>query len=134
MRSSLKNQEAFMTGNFLRTCVLAMVCGAFNAGAAVARSPYDGSWTVVFYTRSGACDAAYRSGVIIQNGVIYPEAGGINFNGRVSSNGAVRASVSPGGQYASGSGRLGRYSGSGVWQGQGSRGSCSGTWAAARRG
>ena len=123
-----------MTSDVLRACVLAVVCGASVASAAVARSPYDGSWTVVFYTRSGVCDAAYRSGVIIQDGVIYPEAGGINFNGRVSSNGAVRGSVSAGGQYASGSGRLGRYSGGGVWQGRGSRGFCSGTWAAARRG
>ena len=123
-----------MTGNLLRTCVLAMVCGAFIASAAVARSPYDGSWSVVFYTRSGACDATYRTGVIIQNGVIYAETGGINFSGQVSSNGAVRASVSSGGQYASGGGRLSHYSGGGVWQGQGSRGACSGTWTADRRG
>ena len=123
-----------MTGNGIRACVLAMVCGAFVASAALARSPYDGGWSVVFYTRSGACDATYRTGVIIQNGVIYAETGGINFSGQVSSNGAVRASVSAGGQYASGAGRLGRYSGGGVWQGQGSRGACSGTWTADRRG
>jgi len=123
-----------MTGNGIRACVLAMVCGAFVASAALARSPYDGGWSVVFYTRSGACDATYRTGVIVQNGLIYPETGGINFNGRVSSNGAVRASVSAGGQYASGSGRLGRYSGAGVWQGKGSGGSCSGNWSATRRG
>ena len=123
-----------MTSDILRTCVLAVVCGAFAASVAVARSPYDGGWSVIFYTRSGVCNAAYRSGVIIQNGVIYSEAGGINFNGRVSSNGAVRASVSAGGQYASGSGRLGRYSGAGVWQGKGSGGSCSGNWSATRRG
>ena len=123
-----------MTGNGIRACVLAMVCGAFVASAALARSPYDGGWSVVFYTRSGACDATYRTGVIVQNGLIYPETGGINFNGRVSSNGAVRASVSAGGQYASGGGRLSHYSGGGVWQGQGSRGACSGTWTADRRG
>jgi hypothetical protein len=96
--------------------VLAVVCGVVVASAAVARSSYDGNWSIIFYTRSGVCDAAYRSGVIIQNDVIYPEASGTNFNGRVSSNGAVRASVSAGGQYASGSGRLGRYSGGGVWR------------------
>ena len=123
-----------MTGNGIRACVLAMVCGAFVASAALARSPYDGGWSVVFYTRSGACDATYRTGVIIQNGVIYAETGGINFSGQVSSNGAVRASVSSGGQYASGGGRLSHYSGGGVWQGQGSRGACSGTWTADRRG
>jgi hypothetical protein len=88
----------------------------------------------MFYTRSGACDAAYRSGVIIQNSVLYAEGGGFNLNGRVASNGAVRATVSAGGQYASGSGRLDRYTGGGVWRGQGSAGSCAGTWAAQRRG
>ena len=123
-----------MTSDILRTCVLAVVCGAFAASVAVARSPYDGGWSVIFYTRSGPCGSDYRSGVTIRDGVIYSEASGINFNGRVSSNGAVRASVSAGGQYASGSGRLGRYSGAGVWQGQGSGGSCSGDWAATRRG
>ena len=123
-----------MTSTTLRGGILAVVCGACIATAAVARSPHDGNWSVIFYTRSGACDATYRSGVIIQNGVIYPEAGGINFNGSVSSNGAVRASVSAGDQYASGSGRLGRSSGGGVWLGQGSRGACSGSWAAERRG
>ena len=123
-----------MISNILRAGVLAAVCSAVMASAAVAGSPYDGSWSVTFYTRSGVCDAASRSGVVIQNGFIYPEAGGINFNGRVSSNGTVRASVSAGGQYASGSGRLGRSSGGGVWRGQGSRGACSGSWAAERRG
>jgi hypothetical protein len=134
-RSTLtKKQEAFMTSEILRGGVLAVVCGAVMASTAVARSPYDGGWSVTFYTRSGVCDAAYRSGVIIQNGLIYPEASGINFSGRVSPNGAVRASVSAAGQYASGAGRLGRSSGGGVWRGQGGRGACSGAWAAERRG
>ena len=71
-----------MTSDILRA--LAVVCGALAASAAVARSPYDGSWSVIFYTRSGPCGSDYRYGVIIQNGVIYSEASGINFNGRVS--------------------------------------------------
>jgi hypothetical protein len=127
-------EALLMTSDILRAWVLAVVCSTLAASVAVARSPYDGGWSVMFRTRSGLCGAAYRAGVTIQNGVIYSEAGGINFNGRVSSNGAVRASVSAGGQYASGSGRLGRRSGSGIWQGQGSGGSCSGNWTATRRG
>ena len=123
-----------MKSNILRASFLAMVCGAFMADPGFARSPYDGSWSVLFHTQSGACDAAYRSGVVIQNGAIYAQAGGLNLNGRVSSRGAVRASVSAGGQYASGSGRLGQRSGSGVWRGQGSAGVCAGIWAAERRG
>ena len=108
-----------------RKSVLAGVCGALMTGAAIARSPFDGSWSVVFYSGNGACGSGYRAGVVIQNGVIYPEASGITFNGRISSKGVVRASVSSGGQSAVGSGRLARSSGGGVWQG----GSCSGTWA-----
>ena len=123
-----------MTSNVLRASFLAVAFYAFMADVGFARSPYDGSWSVVFYTRSGACGAAYRSEVVIQNGGIYPGASGINFNGHVSPRGDVRASVAAGDQYASGSGRLGPYSGGGVWRGQGSGGLCAGTWAAERRG
>jgi len=122
--------EAFMTNYLVRTGVLALTCIATSASAAV----YDGSWGIVIYTRSGACDPTYQSGAQIRNGIIFPEAGGVNMNGRVSPKGVVRVSVSAGGQSASGSGRLSSNYGSGVWRGQGNRGKCSGTWAAQRRG
>ena len=53
---------------------------------------------------------------------------------KLTPKGAVRVSVSAGGQSANGSGRLSRNSGGGVWRGQGNSGGCSGTWAAERRG
>jgi hypothetical protein len=40
-----------MTSDILRACVLAVVCGALAASAAVARSPYDGSWSVILHAQ-----------------------------------------------------------------------------------
>jgi hypothetical protein len=123
-----------MTGHLLRTSVLALTCVICLADTAAGRTVFDGSWSIVIYTRSGACDRAYRSGVQIRNGIIYSDAGGFSINGSVSAKGAVRASVSAGGQSANGSGRLSRNSGGGVWRGQGNAGQCSGTWTAERLG
>jgi hypothetical protein len=123
-----------MTGHLLRISVLALISVVSLAGTGVAHSAFDGSWSVSIRTRSGVCEAAFRSGVQIRNGIISSEAGGFNMNGRVSPNGMVRVSVSAAGQSASGSGRLSHNSGGGVWRGQGNRGGCSGTWAAERRG
>ena len=35
---------------------------------AVARTNYDGNWSVLIVTKSGPCDAAYRYGLSIRNG------------------------------------------------------------------
>jgi len=95
--------------------------------------PFDGQWSVLVITRSGSCDASYRTGVYISNGVV-SGSGGATVSGRVSNSGAVRVTVSSGGSSASGSGRLSRSSGSGSWSGHGSQGRCSGTWSASRGG
>ena len=102
--------------------------------AAAARTSYDGTWSVVIMTRSGSCDSALRYQVQINNGYVLNEAGSVNLQGRVASSGAVRVSVSAGGQWANGSGRLSRSHGSGLWRGQGSAGTCAGVWQAERRG
>jgi hypothetical protein len=119
-----------MTGHLLHASVLALTCVIGLASTAPARTVFDGSWSVVIYTRSGACVRAYRSGVQIRNGIISSDAVGFNMNGSVSAKGTARASVSAGGQSANGSGRLSRNSGGGVWRGQGNAGQCSGTWTA----
>jgi hypothetical protein len=111
--------------------VLALACLAVPASA---RSPFDGDWSVVIVTQQGACDAAYRYGVAINNGMVGArDSSGGTVQGRVAPNGAVSVSVRSGSQSAGGSGRLGRDSGGGVWRGQGSRGACSGTWQATRQ-
>ena len=104
------------------------------AAPAVARTPYDGDWSVVITTRGGACQPDIRYGVQIINGMVVNPAGGqAQIQGSVSRNGAVRVTVQAGGQWASGSGRLNSTRGGGVWRGQGNAGSCQGTWVAERR-
>jgi hypothetical protein len=105
------------------------------APAAPAATAFDGDWSVVIMTQSGGCDRSYRYGVRISNGdVTYDGGGPVDLQGHVYSSGAVRVSVSGGGQQADGQGRLSRTAGSGTWRGQGSLGACAGVWQAERRG
>ena len=97
-----------------------------RAGSAAA---FEGSWSVVIITHSGACDRQYRFGVQIINGNVVYEG---RPTGRVSSNGGVSVAISAGDQQARGQGRLSRAQGSGVWRGHGSAGTCAGTWVAER--
>jgi hypothetical protein len=113
--------------------LLALACIATIPSAAVARSIFDGTWSLLIITRSGACDPTVRSRVQIVDSYITSEGGGFNLRGRVSPRGTVQAVISAGDQSASGSGRLTRTSGGGVWRGQGRRGTCAGTWQAERR-
>jgi hypothetical protein len=107
---------------------VAAVAGPFAHAAS-----FDGPWSVLVMTRSGSCDATYRYGVTISNGVVYYAGGGpVSLSGRVSPSGAVSVRVSSGSQYAAGTGRLSRNGGGGSWRGQGPTGSCSGTWSASR--
>jgi hypothetical protein len=104
------------------------------APAPAALNAFDGSWSVVIYTQSGGCGPSYRYGVRIVNGRVVNDIGdAVDLQGRVSPNGAIRVSVSSGGQQANGEGRLSRAAGGGTWRGEGSAGSCAGVWQAARR-
>ena len=121
----------------LRTCLCAsalVLAGLTVADPALARSPYDGAWSVTVMTRGGACEPTSRYGVQISNGMVMAGDGGAAVQGRVSPGGAVSVSVQAGGQSASGSGHLNLARGSGVWRGQGSAGARQGTWVAQRVG
>jgi len=110
--------------------VLALACATVSAPA-VAQSRFDGGWSVVIMTGSGACQSGVRYGLQILNGqVVSAAGGGADVRGSVSPGGGVRVSVQAGGQWANGSGRLTATHGGGVWRGQGNAGACSGTWAA----
>jgi hypothetical protein len=101
------------------------------ASAAEARSLYDGSWDLVFATRSGTCDPTYNFTVNINNGVItHPNL--VKFKGSVARSGAVRASVTVQDKYASGSGKLSNTAGRGTWSGYSGTSRCSGYWTAQR--
>jgi hypothetical protein len=107
---------------------------AATADTASARSIYDGPWSVLLVTRSGSCDATYRYGVQISDGIVIYDGGGpITMQGRVTPKGVVRVIVTAGSQYADGSGKLTRNQGGGVWKGQGMSTACAGIWQAERR-
>lgn len=101
---------------------------------ASARTPFDGKWSVLIVTERGPCDRAYRYGLSIRDGsVFYEGSASVNVAGRVAKTGQVKVRVWSGSQGADGLGRLSRDFGSGNWRGNGSMGSCSGTWTAERR-
>jgi hypothetical protein len=111
---------------------LAQTCEVLS-GAAYARTAYDGDWSVVLATNSGACSPSYRFGVQIADGAVIYEGGMVTMQGRVIPNGAVRLAVQSGGQSANGYGNLTKGRGGGVWRGRGTSGICSGNWVAERR-
>jgi len=97
-------------------------------------SSFDGGWGVLIQTRSGDCEPSFRFGVQIQKGqILNGGAEQVAVDGRVTPSGAVRVTVAAGNQEAQGAGRLLRTSGGGTWRGQGSAGTCAGTWVAERR-
>jgi hypothetical protein len=100
----------------------------------VSSSAFDGAWSVLIMTRSGACEGSYRYGVEIRNGEVLNAGGApVDLEGHVAPNGAVRVTVAAGNQEAHGAGRLSRTTGGGTWQGHGSAGTCAGVWQAERR-
>jgi hypothetical protein len=112
-------------------CLLAALCLASSSAAAATSYPFDGSWNIVFSTRSGACDPSYDFNVNIYRGIVsHPNLR--KFHGTVAPNGAVRASVQAGDKFASGSGRLSGSTGSGRWAGYSGSARCSGVWGARR--
>jgi hypothetical protein len=110
------------------TAVISLVAVTSTAQA---RSAYDGSWDLVFFTQRGACDPSYNFSVNITDGVVtHPNL--VRFRGYVARSGAVRASVTVQDKYASGSGRLAGNSGRGTWSGYSGSARCSGYWTAQR--
>ncbi|HEY6255568.1 MAG TPA: hypothetical protein VIY51_07205 [Xanthobacteraceae bacterium] len=130
-----------LTARPLRTKVLATALGTLlavtgtvsTASTALARTIYDGDWSVLIVTQSGSCDPSYRYGVQIADGMVTYQGGGpITLQGRVTPKGAVRVIVQAGSQWADGSGRLTRNKGGGVWKGQSMSSMCTGVWQAER--
>jgi hypothetical protein len=100
--------------------------------AAVAKSNYDGQWSVLIVTQKGTCDRAYRYPVKIDNGSVgYAGDASFTVSGKVGENGAVIVKVARGSQSANGQGKLSATDGSGMWIA--GTGDCSGTWTAERR-
>jgi hypothetical protein len=116
--------------NFLLSMTAAVSLVALTS-VAQARSAYDGSWDLVFFTQRGACDPTYNFSVNITNGIV-TNPNLVRFRGYVARSGAVRASVTVQDKFASGSGRLAGNSGRGTWSGYSANARCSGYWTAQR--
>src|SRR6476619_6736798 len=112
-----------------RAGALALAISMPAAGTAAAATVYDGGWNLTFFTRRGACDPSYNFVVRINNGIVSHANLG-KFHGRVSSGGAVTASVSVPGKYASGFCSVNATTEKGRWAGHSNNARCSGTWAA----
>ena len=111
--------------------IASVICCLTLATAAEARTSYDGSWDMIFFTHRGSCDPTYNFSVNINHGVVtHPNL--VKFSGYVGSSGAVRASVTVHDKYASGSGKLTGNSGRGTWSGRKGGERCSGYWTAQR--
>ena len=105
-----------------------------DAMPAHARTDFDGAWSILIVTREGPCEASLRYGVKVAGGTVINDGSAIaSVQGRVSPRGAVRVLVRSGSQWANGSGYLSKSHGNGVWRGQGTSGTCVGTWVAGRR-
>jgi hypothetical protein len=103
-------------------------------GAAARTANFDGRWSVLVITESGTCDAAYRYGVTVENGVVrYRGESGIDVRGSVDDHGRVRVAIGRGEQRAEGTGQLSQDGGSGTWSGSSSANRCRGRWEAERR-
>lgn len=114
----------------------AIVAAASLLGApgAMARTTFDGAWSVLIITDRGTCDRGYRYALRIADGRVYYDDPNFSISGSVDGAGRVRVAVAAGGQSATGYGRLSGNSGAGSWSGRSPTSQCSGHWEAERRG
>jgi hypothetical protein len=122
---------ATLAAGVLAAAFLALPGGTSEA---LARGPYDGTWSVLIVTDSGTCDRAYRYALRIADGRVFYDDPSFNVSGHVDMRGNVSVGVSAGGQSANGSGHLSGDYGDGRWTGRSSTSACSGHWEAERRG
>ena len=117
-----------MIGNrkcaFALSAASAIICSAPPAIAA----NFDGNWSMAAVTTRGHCGNV-EIGLGIDRGRIHSTGGSFAFyaiqlGGRVSASGHVRMSAVAGPRTAHGTGRFGRFRGSGTWAGRGPSGLC----------
>ena len=106
----------------------------FEPPGAMARTRFDGAWSVLIVTDRGTCDRAYRYALRIADGRVYYDDPSFTVSGGVDGVGRVRVALSAGGQTANGYGQLSGNYGQGAWSGRSTTSQCSGHWEAERRG
>src|SRR3954451_20073026 len=92
---------------------------ARSSERSMGRAGYDGNWSVLILTNSGACGRGYRYGLSIRGGRDFYEGSlAVNVDGQVAPNGMVSVRVSAGSQGATVSDSLSSAGyGNGVWRG-----------------
>ena len=121
-----------MTKSWLIAALIPLALPLLAGSAALARTPFDGRWSVSIITNAGACDRGYRYRLNIENGQISYDDPAVQVSGQVTPRGQVQVMLRAGGQQAVGTGRLSRDYGEGQWSGQSAAGQCSGVWQAER--
>jgi hypothetical protein len=107
---------------------------AGTAGAAQARSPFDGRWLVVIRSPSKYCQESSSYTLRIRDGLVsYLGLAPLQVRGRVDREGKVLVRLSGAGQWAQAAGRLWKEGGTGIWRGRKQRRACEGQWWARRR-
>ena len=102
-----------------------------DARPAIVAGVYDGTWNVIFTTKTGNCSAT-NSVPFAVSGQRVSSAGGGRVTGGITRRGAVAVDISVGASHASGSGWLVGNSGTGRWSGIITGDKCSGSWQATR--
>jgi hypothetical protein len=125
-----------MMPNRMCTFALSTAFAIFYFDAPAIAAQFDGNWSMVAVTTRGHC-GEIPIGLGISRGRIYSTGGSfvsypIQLGGRVSASGKVRMDAVAGPRIAHGTGRFGRFRGSGTWAGTGPSGVCSGVWSAIR--
>jgi hypothetical protein len=125
-----------MIGNRKRTIALSAVSAIVSSTPPAIAAQFDGEWSMVAETTRGHC-GTIEVGLGIDHGRIYSTGGSFAFypirlGGRISASGQVRMNAVAGPRTAHGTGRFGRFRGSGTWAGRGPSGLCSGVWSANR--
>jgi hypothetical protein len=121
-----------MTKNWIFAALISLTLPLLTGSAALARTPFDGRWSVSIITNAGACDRGYRYRLNIENGQISYDDPAVQLSGQVTPRGQVQVMLRAGGQQAVGTGRLSRDYGEGQWSGRSAAGQCSGVWQAQR--
>jgi hypothetical protein len=128
-------KRVILTGVALTGVALSfLAAGLWTSSGAMARTPFDGAWSVLIVTDRGTCDRAYRYALRIADGRLYYDDPSFSVSGGVDESGRVQVGVSADGQSANGYGRLSGNYGQGSWNGRSSTSQCSGHWEAERRG
>jgi hypothetical protein len=111
---------------------IALTTAVILSGPAFAEpAKFDGTWSVQLVADGGLCGSGTHQILIVHNGSVRADSGGVSVSGKIGPNGSVSLALQRTGVQGSASGKLSGASGSGSWT-VASLG-CSGRWTAQRQ-